>query len=70
MIGIWYVAKFAGGLFSGWLGAYFEVLPSTQFFLIGAGFALLAAVGLVLAQRGGILPRRAVLAAAVPAHGA
>ena len=69
MIGIWYLAKFAGGLFSGWLGAYWLVLPSAEFFLIGAGFALLAAIGLVLAQRGGILPRRAVLAAALPVHG-
>lgn len=69
MIGIWYLAKFAGGLFSGWLGAYWQVLPSAQFFLIGAGFALLAAAGLVVAQRGRILPRRAVLAAALPVHG-
>jgi len=69
MIGIWYLAKFAGGLFSGWLGAYWQVLPSSQFFLIGAGFAFLAAVGLVVAQRGRILPSRAVLAAALPVHG-
>jgi POT family proton-dependent oligopeptide transporter len=70
MIGVWYIAKFAGGLFSGWLGAYWQVLPSWQFFLIGAAFALLAALGLVLAQRGRVLPSRSALAAAHPAHGA
>jgi POT family proton-dependent oligopeptide transporter len=70
MIGVWYIAKFAGGLFSGWLGAYWQVLPSWQFFLIGAGFALLAALGLILAQRGRVLPSRSALAAAHPAHGA
>ena len=69
MIGVWYVAKFAGGLFSGWLGAYWLVLPSAQFFLIGAGFAFLAAVGLVVAQRRRILPRRAALAAVAAVHG-
>ena len=63
MIGVWYIAKFAGGLLSGWLGAYFEVLPSTLFFMVGAGVALLAAAGLVLAQRARVLPSRAVLAA-------
>ena len=70
MIGVWYIAKFAGGLFSGWLGAYWQVLPSWQFFLVGAGFAALAAVGLVLAQRGRVLPTRSALAAAAPAEGA
>ena len=70
MIGVWYIAKFAGGLFSGWLGAYFQVLPSGWFFLIGAAFAFLAAVGLVLAQRGRVLPPRAVLARAAPLPGA
>ena len=70
MIGVWYIAKFAGGLFSGWLGAYWQVLPSSGFFLIGAAFALLAAAGLVLAQRRRVLPSRAVLAAAAPVHGA
>jgi POT family proton-dependent oligopeptide transporter len=69
MIGVWYIAKFAGGLFSGWLGAYWQVLPSGQFFLIGAAFAFLAAAGLLLAQRRKVLPSRAALAAA-PAHGA
>ena len=70
MIGVWYIAKFVGGLFSGWLGAYWQVLPSGWFFLIGAAFALLAAIGLVLAQRRRVLPSRAVLAAAAPVHGA
>lgn len=68
MIGVWYVAKFAGGLFSGWLGAYWQVLAPTQFFLVGAGFAALAAAGLALAQRRKVLPTRAVLAAS-PLHG-
>ena len=68
MIGVWYLAKFAGGLGSGWLGAYWQVLPAAQFFLVGAGFALLAAAGLALAQRSRVLPSRAALAAA-PVHG-
>ncbi len=59
MIGVWYLAKFAGGLFAGWLGAYWRVVPVTGFFLIGAGFAFLAAVALVIAGRLGVLPRRA-----------
>ncbi len=69
MIGVWYLAKFAGGLFSGWLGAYWQVLPPAQFFLIGAGFALVAAAALALAQRRRVLPSRAALAA-TPVHGA
>ncbi len=70
MIGVWYVAKFAGGLLSGWLGAYWQVLPAAEFFLVGAGFALLAAAGLAMAQRARVLPSRAALAAAAPVHGA
>ncbi len=69
MIGVWYLAKFAGGLFSGWLGAYWQVLPPAQFFLIGAGFALVAAAALALAQRRRVLPPRAALATA-PVQGA
>ena len=70
MIGVWYIAKFAGGLFSGWLGAYWQVLPSGWFFLIGASFAFLSGAGLLLAQRRRVLPSRAVLAATPTIHGA
>ena len=59
MIGVWYLAKFAGGLFSGWLGAYWHMLPHVAFFLVGAGFAFLAALALAVAHRLGVLPRRA-----------
>jgi POT family proton-dependent oligopeptide transporter len=59
MIGVWYLAKFAGGLLSGWLGAYWLVLPAPAFFLIGAGFAFLAAVALWIAHAAGVLPGRA-----------
>lgn len=44
MIGVWYLAKFAGGLVSGWLGAQWLRFGPEQFFLIGAGFAFVAAV--------------------------
>jgi POT family proton-dependent oligopeptide transporter len=59
MIGVWYLAKFAGGLFSGWLGAYWLVVPASEFFLIGAGFAFLAAVALWIAYMAGLLRERA-----------
>ena len=68
MIGVWYLAKFAGGLGSGWLGAYFQAMPPAGFFLIGAGFAFLAAAALAIAQVRGVLPRgRHATSAAAPA---
>jgi POT family proton-dependent oligopeptide transporter len=59
MIGVWYLAKFAGSLFAGWLGAYWHVLPAPGFFTVGAVFALIAAIALALAERAGVLRRPA-----------
>lgn len=44
MIGVWYLAKFAGGLCSGWLGAQWQRFGPEQFFLVGAACAFAAAV--------------------------
>jgi POT family proton-dependent oligopeptide transporter len=44
MIGVWYLAKFAGGLFAGWLGSQWQAVGPERFFLIGAAFAFIAAV--------------------------
>lgn len=49
MIGVWYLAKFAGSLLAGWLGAYWQVLTPFKFFLVGAGCAFAAAVAFALA---------------------
>lgn len=66
MIGVRYLAKFAGGLFSGWLGAYWQELPAAEFFLVGAGFAFLAAIALALAPRLGLQSRRAQIETPAP----
>jgi POT family proton-dependent oligopeptide transporter len=68
MVGVWFLAKFAGGLCSGWLGAYWQVLPPATFFAVGAVFALLAAAGLALADRWGVLPKKTPSAAPATVH--
>lgn len=50
MIGVWYLAKFAGGLLAGVLGAQWRSLTPGTFFLVGAGCALVAASAFGLAQ--------------------
>jgi len=57
MIGIWYLAKFAGGLLAGWLGTFWLDLPPTIFFAIGAGAAFTAAIAMFAAER--LLPHLA-----------
>jgi len=42
-MGAWYIAKFLGSLLAGAMGAYWEVVPATVFFGIGAFSTLLAA---------------------------
>lgn len=44
MIGVWYLAKFAGGFCSGLLGAQWQRLGPEVFFLISAAFASVAAL--------------------------
>ncbi len=51
MIGVWYLAKFAGGLLAGWLGTFWLKLPPTVFFAIGAGAAFTAAAAMFGAER-------------------
>jgi proton-dependent oligopeptide transporter, POT family len=46
MIGVWFLAKFAGSLMAGYLGAFWTQIPHSTFFLIGAAAAALAGVAL------------------------
>ena len=48
MVGAYYLAMFAGGIFSGWLARFYEVLPASQFWLlhglvVGGGTVLVVA---------------------------
>lgn len=45
MLGACYLAIFVGGVFSGWLGRFYEVMPAAQFWLLHAA---VAAGGVVL----------------------
>lgn len=47
MIGVWFLAKFAGSLMAGYLGTFWSQLPHPLFFMIGAGAAALAGVSLL-----------------------
>ncbi len=49
LMGAWYIAKFLGSLLAGVMGAYWETIPATAFFAIGA-VSVLAASGLLLAM--------------------
>lgn len=54
MIGVWYLAKFAGSLAAGLLGAQWQSLSPALFFSIGAACAFAAAMAFALtAARGG-----------------
>jgi POT family proton-dependent oligopeptide transporter len=48
MIGVWFLAKFAGSLGAGYLGAFWSQIPHPTFFLIGAAAAGLAGIALLL----------------------
>ena len=39
VIGLYYLAFFAGNSLVGWAGGYLETMPSTNFWLMHAGFA-------------------------------
>jgi POT family proton-dependent oligopeptide transporter len=39
IIGLYYLAFFAGNTLVGWIGGYYETLPTTTFWLLHAGFA-------------------------------
>jgi POT family proton-dependent oligopeptide transporter len=52
LMGAWYLAKFAGSLLAGVMGAYWGVIPAAVFFAIGMAAVLLAAAILaVMSQR-------------------
>ncbi len=44
MMGVWYIAKFAGSLVAGFIGALWLEIPTEFFFSIGVGTTLLAAL--------------------------
>lgn len=46
MVGCYYLAIFAGGIISGWLGRFYEILPSSSFWFMHA--ALVAGAGLLI----------------------
>lgn len=50
MVGAYYLALFAGGIFSGWLGRFFEVISPAAFWLLHAAIVGCGAV-LILALR-------------------
>ncbi|MEG3144627.1 peptide MFS transporter [Sphingomonas sp. RT2P30] len=50
-MGGWYIAKFAGSLLAGVMGAWWGVIPATAFFGLGAGSVMLGAVLLLVLSR-------------------
>jgi POT family proton-dependent oligopeptide transporter len=54
MVGAAYLALFAGGVFSGWLGRYYEAMPTSQFWLMHAAIVAVGG-GSILALRGSLL---------------
>lgn len=50
-MGGWYIAKFAGSLLAGLMGAYWLVIPPWAFFSLGAASTLVAAISLALMPR-------------------
>ncbi|MEZ5743262.1 MAG: peptide MFS transporter [Sphingomonadaceae bacterium] len=48
VIGLYYLAFFAGNSMVGWIGGWFETMPVTQFWLIHMGFAAAAGAVFVL----------------------
>ena len=51
MIGVWYLAKFAGALLAGWLGTFWSVMSPMAFFSIGAAASFAAAAAFLVAER-------------------
>jgi len=48
VIGLYYLAFFVGNSIVGWIGGWFETMPTTQFWLMHAGFALFSGLVFVL----------------------
>src|SRR5256885_3005587 len=51
IIGIYYLAFFAGNNLVGWIGGFLEKMPATQFWLLHAGLAGIAGVIFILASK-------------------
>jgi len=51
MIGVWYLAKFVGGMMSGYFGTLWSTVPLPTFFLLGAFAAFAAGTGLLVLSR-------------------
>jgi POT family proton-dependent oligopeptide transporter len=64
LMGGWFVATSLGGYFSGVLGAYWERMPHSRFFLLVVAVIGVAAVALVAVMRPA---KRIIDAAAAPA---
>jgi len=48
MIGVYFLALFAGNALVGWVGSYFEEMTAASFWLLHAGFAAVSGVAFVL----------------------
>lgn len=51
LIGVWFLAQFAGNYLAGFLGRYWEIMPKGVFFLLIAGIPLAAGLLLFLALK-------------------
>jgi POT family proton-dependent oligopeptide transporter len=51
IIGIYYLAFFAGNNLVGWIGGFLEKMPATQFWLLHAALAGIAGVTFLLAGK-------------------
>ena len=51
MVGAYYLAIFAGGVGSGWLGRFYEKLPAQTFWLMHAAIAAVGAVLFAILHR-------------------
>jgi POT family proton-dependent oligopeptide transporter len=45
---LYFVALFVGGLLAGWMGTRFEMMPTTEFWLVHAGLSLVSTIGFML----------------------
>lgn len=55
VIGLYYLAFFAGNALVGWVGGWLEIMPKPQFWLMHAGFAALAGIAFAIFKL--LLPR-------------
>jgi len=51
MVGVYYLGLFAGSIASGWLGRFYQVLPSSAFWMMHGGIALSGSALMLVAMR-------------------